>query len=219
MTARYAVYFVPRPETPLGAFGTRWLECHEGLADRALQRRVTAKPRRYGFHATLKAPFRLAEHRSPDLLSKAIAAFAETRPAPSPLPLTLRPISGFLALVPAEAAPEIEGLAQACVEAFEPFRAPLSEAELARRRAGGLSPRQDALLRRWGYPYVEEEFRFHMTLTDRLTEEERQQVEPPLAAALAPLLERPLEIDALALVCQDAPDLDFMLLKRFPLLP
>ncbi len=219
MPARYAVYFVPRRETPLGSFGARWLAGDGDLAglDPSLHRRITAKPRGYGYHATLKAPFRLAGRQTEEALIEALVSFADARPSPRPFDLALRDISGFLALVPAGAAADVAALAQACVEAFEPFRAAPSDEELARRRAGGLTERQEANLLRWGYPYVAEDFRFHMTLTDRLTQEERQAVEPVLAGLVQPLIETPLKIDAISLVKQDEPQADFAALRRFAL--
>ena len=220
MPARYALFFVPRPETALAAFGKAWLEADDlgvEVLDPALHRRVTATPRRYGFHATLKAPFRLAAGQTSTALREAVVAFAQTQPAPAPLPLALRPLSGFLALVPAHDAPDVAALAQACVEAFEAFRAPLNEAELQRRRASRLTERQDSYLQRWGYPYVAEEFRFHMTLTDRLSEEESSLVEPALSSLVSPLIREPLRIDAVALVHQEDAESVFTVVERFSL--
>lgn len=220
MPARYALFFVPRPETALAAFGKAWLEADDlgaGSLDPALHRRITATPRRYGFHATLKAPFRLAEGQTPTALNEAIATFAQAQPAPAPLPLALRPLGGFLALVPAQDTPDVSALAQACVEAFEPFRAPLTEAELQRRRASQLTERQDSYLQRWGYPYVAEEFRFHMTLTDRLSDEEKSLVEPTLSRLVSPLIREPLRIDAVALVHQENAESVFTVVERFSL--
>lgn len=218
--ARYAIYFAPKPGSPLAGFGDRWLNPRdqgEALLDLAWQRRITATARRYGFHATLKAPFHLAEGRTADELGEALARFAARQGVPAAPPLALRPLSGFLALVPSAPAPEVAALAQACVEAFEPFRAPPAEAELARRRAAGLTPRQEANLLRWGYPYVAEDFRFHMTLTARLVGEELARVEAALVPAVAPLCQDPLVIDALALFRQGSPGEDFVMLDRFPL--
>ena len=218
--ARYAIYFAPKAGTPLAAFGARWLHPRddgETLLDPALQRRITSAPRRYGFHATLKAPFRLADGCAPDALCDALASFAAARTRPAAPPLALRRLSGFLALMPSAEAPEVAALAQACVEAFEPYRAPLTAAELARRRAAGLTPRQDAHLVRWGYPYVAEDFRFHMTLSERLSGDDLARVEAALAPAVAPLCEDPLEIDALALFRLESAEHAFALVERCPL--
>ena len=75
-------------------------------------------------------------------------------------------IGGFVAIVPATPSPGLDELAADCVTGFERFRLPMTAQERSRRLAAGLSQHQTANLERWGYPYVFEEFRFHMTLTD-----------------------------------------------------
>lgn len=54
---------------------------------------------------------------------------------------------------------------------FDGFRAPLSLDERDRRLAAGLSGRQIGNLDKWGYPYVLEDFRFHMSLTGKVRDE------------------------------------------------
>src|SRR5690606_25376449 len=123
--------------------------------------------RHYGFHATLKAPFRLAPGVSPERLRAAVADFAARRPAFAVPAMKVSAIGGFLAVTLATPSPAMQALADAAVAELDAFRAPPTEAEIARRLQGGLTSQQEALLRRWGYPYVFEEFRFHMTLTGR----------------------------------------------------
>jgi hypothetical protein len=144
------------------------------------------------------------------MLAKQLGAFA------APL-LCLARISGFWALVLSENCPAMDRLAAACVEDLDHFRAPAPEAELVRRRLAGLSPRQEALLQRWGYPYVMEEFRFHLTLTARLHGEEGETVGSTLAALVAPLCREPLWIDALCLFHQESRDAPFRVVRRYPL--
>ena len=91
-------------------------------------------------------------------------------------------------------------MAAQVVTHFDPFRAPASDAELARRRASGLSPNQEAMLTRWGYPYVMQDFRFHVTLTGRVTAQDSAVLQGVLAPILQPLLPDPLQISQLALV-------------------
>ncbi|MEN9060138.1 DUF1045 domain-containing protein [Ponticoccus litoralis] len=168
--ARFAVYYLP-PEGALSSFGARWLGW-DVLTGRAAPHwpepgleAVTQTPRKYGFHATLKPPFRLAEGQTPEALDKAVAAMA-ARCAPAPAEgLEVARLGSFLALVPQGDTAQIARIAATCVEALDEFRAPATEAELARRRAARLTPEQEALLSRWGYPYVMQAFRFHMTLT------------------------------------------------------
>jgi 2'-5' RNA ligase len=175
---------------------------------------ITRSPRHYGFHGTLKAPFALAAGMSPAALDEAADAFARGR-APFEVRLEVGSLDGFIALVPAASAPALDALAADCVEAFDRFRAPLAEAELARRRAAGLTPRQDRNLRRYGYPYVLDDFRFHMTLTERLQAPEHDRVLALLAERAAPICAGQLSIAALALFEQPSRDAPFVLRRRF----
>lgn len=227
MIRRYAIYFAPPPESTLAELGAELLgrdpETGEARPQPRLDgldpdrfRAITEDARHYGFHATLKAPFPLAEGVSGDALHGAAAAFAAGRaPAAGPA-LTLASIGGFLALVPSAAAPAVNALADACVEAFDRFRAPLTATELERRRRSPLTPAQDRHLERWGYPYVFDEFRFHMTLTARLTDTaEHDRVRAVLAERTAPVCRDPLRIDAIAVFEQDRRDAPFRITGRY----
>ncbi|KMO35416.1 phosphonate metabolism protein [Methylobacterium tarhaniae] len=207
-TTRYALYFTPKPGSDLARFGNAVLgyDNHtgteiprpDGLADLA---GVTGSPRLYGFHATLKAPMRLApDTTGADLLEAAAALAADHPPVPVG-PLRVATLGAFTALIPQAPPPELGLFAAECVAAFEPFRAPLTEAETARRKPERLSPRGRALLARWGYPHVFEEFRFHMTLTDALPEEARASWRERLAEAYG--AGAPLRLDALSVLRQD----------------
>lgn len=181
MSARYAIYYAPAPEDPFWTRASAWLgrDAARGVdlpqpavagvaaADFAA---LTADPRHYGFHATLKAPFALAGGCTVADLLRAAEAFAAAR-APFETALSPQALGRFLALRPLAPCPHIQRLHEDAVRAFEPLRAALSEADLARRRAAALSAEQDALLLRWGYPYVFEHFRFHMTLTGSLPDD------------------------------------------------
>jgi putative phosphonate metabolism protein len=178
---RYAVYFAPEPASALWDFGSAAIGYDAATGrDVALVppdgwsevdwRSATEDPRRYGFHATLKAPFRLADGQDEAALLRALDGFANGH-ATAPLGgLKVAALGRFIALVPSGNPEPVGTLAFAAVTAFEPFRAPLSDAERARRLAGGLSERQAALLEQFGYPYVAEQFRFHMTLSGPLPE-------------------------------------------------
>ncbi len=195
MAERCAVYFAPPPGSALADFAAAWF----GRTD---NREITASPRYYGFHATLKPPFRFVDGHGRADLEAALADFAATQPIVEVGHLEVGDLSGFLALVPVQAPQALGDLAMACVERFDRFRAVPSPAELARRRAKPLTPRQDELLERWGYPYVAEQFRFHMTLTQKLPETERARWKAELKALAAPVLVQPLVIDSLALFRQ-----------------
>jgi putative phosphonate metabolism protein len=222
---RSAVYVAPAPGSALEAFGCGWLgRALDGSPltqpavpgiDPARLLEITSSPRHYGFHGTLKAPFALAAGKSADALGEAVEAFARGREA-FEITLEVGSLGGFIAFVPAASSASLDALAADCVEAFDGFRAPLDEAEIARRRASGLSPRQDRHLLRYGYPYVLDDFRFHMTLTERLQPPERDGVLALLAARAAPICAKPLTIDAIAIFEQPSREAPFTLRRRFP---
>jgi putative phosphonate metabolism protein len=225
---RYAIYYAPAPDGALGRFGRSWLGydaetgtpmAQPALAGIATHRlaEITAEPRRYGFHATLKPPFSLAPGRTGTGLATALAAFAARQEAVLAPPLALAAISGFWALVPSLPCPPLARLAAACVRHFDPFRAPPAEGELTRRRRAGLSPAQETLLAEWGYPYVMDEFRFHLTLSERLAGDEASRIGAILSERVAPLCRAPLTIDALALFHQPSRGENFRLVCRYRL--
>jgi putative phosphonate metabolism protein len=227
-SSRYAVYWAPPADGALWRFGARWLgrdpatgaETPPGdgaTADAAWLQDVTAEPRRYGLHATLKPPFRLAADRArPGLVDALTSLAARTAPVAGPA-LALRRIGRFLALVPSGPAAAIEALAARLVEQLDPFRAPAGAAELTKRRAHGLTAAQEANLARWGYPYVMAEFRFHVTLSGSLEPASLDRLETLLAPLVVPFTTAPLAIDELALFEQATADAPFRLTQRFPL--
>jgi len=208
---RYAVYFTP-PEGAFSAFGTSWLGwdatrgaavAHPDMAGLPVAE-ITETPRKYGLHATMKPPFRLAEGQDEAALRAAFAQFcAQAQPVLLD-GLAVTALGRFLALMPEGDTAALDALAAETVRAFEPFRAPLSAAELARRRAGGLSPDEETRLMDWGYPHVMAGFRFHITLTGKRPESELPALRDILAAQVLPLLPRPYPIDALSLMGEDA---------------
>lgn len=226
MTERFAVYYAPAIESALWARAAAWLgrdaatgaeQPAGGGQDAERIFAVTQSARRYGFHATLKAPMALAEGFSRAALEAAVAAFAERTAAVRIEKLVLRSLGGFLALVPGVQDDALTGFAQAVVEAFEPFRAPMSEKDRAKRTASGLTARQADYLDRFGYPYVGEEFRFHMTLTDRLKAEDAAVVTDAAEKFFADFTGRPLAVDRLVLFHEAAPGAPFTRLASFAL--
>jgi hypothetical protein len=172
-------------------------------------------PARYGFHATLKPPFALAAGADERGLETALEAFVAARKAAAMPALSVQPLHGFLALRPEGDASVLHRLADDCVEAFDAFRRPASEAELGMRRAGGLSPAQEANLERWGYPYVFGEYRFHMTLTERLDDAARARLEAILTARFASALAAPRRLSSIALFVEPGAGRPFTLRRRF----
>ncbi|MCC0809280.1 DUF1045 domain-containing protein [Methylobacterium sp. W2] len=214
--ARYALYFTPAPGSALAAFGDAILGAGPAPGPDALRAILagnTAEPRIYGFHATLKAPMRLASGATEaDLLHAAEALAAHRSPLPVG-PLRVAALGDFIALVPETPPPSLGLFAAECVCGLDPLRAPLTPPERARRRPERLDPRSRALLERWGYPHVFETFRFHMTLTGRLATEDCATALPLLAEAAAGLPD--LVIDAASVVVQDG-TAPFRLLRRLP---
>ena len=208
MIKRYALYFAPA-DAGLWRAGSDWLGRDAATGRPTGQPAIaglaaaTAAPRRYGFHATLKAPFRLAEGATPRDLHASLAALAGEL-APVPLPgLAVTRLGRFLALCPTPEAPGLAELAARVVRHFEPFRAPLNAAEIARRQPDRLSPRQAELLHAFGYPFVFEEFRFHMSLTGDLAPEDLARLEPLAQAFFVPHLQGPVALDRLCLFGED----------------
>lgn len=198
---RYALYFAPQR----GLFAdtaAQWLGRAGGAIHPDLWP-LTASARRYGFHATLKAPFRLADGTDMAALITAMAEFAASQPAFWIDGLQLANLDGFLALIPTGDTATLDSFAANVVRDFDHFRAPLTPADVARRNPAHLSPRQRRLLDQWGYPHVLEEFQFHMTLTDRLTPEQAQWVQPLAQASFADFLHEPVKIDALTLFVEE----------------
>jgi putative phosphonate metabolism protein len=226
---RYAIYFVPAANSALYRFGAAALgyDCFTG-ADVAMPdalpvgdaawRELTAAPRRYGFHATLKAPFRLAAESDEPALMRAFEDFTHavaTVPAIAPV---VRLLERFIAVVPEYRNGDLDRLAAACVRDFDRFRVPLSDADRARRHAAGLSARQAENLERWGYPYVFDDFRFHMTLTGALAPD----LQGPLLAWLGDAFARrcgheAVQVDRIALMRQDHADARFAVLRVAPI--
>jgi putative phosphonate metabolism protein len=179
---RYAIYFVPGTDSELYRFGASVLgyDCYTGRdialidgADASSWSEFVREPRIYGFHATLKAPFYLAKGSNEADLERAVLDFAADQPAVLVGELAVRELGSFIALVPKAPRPLLDRLAQACVREFDRFREPMSSSERKRRLAADLNARQIENLERWGYPYVLEDFRFHMTLTGSLPLPER----------------------------------------------
>ncbi len=192
LSLRVALYWAPGLDDRLRLAGDRWLgrDAETGAfvsqPDLAGIAAFTAAPRVYGFHATLRAPMRLAT---------SYAAFRDTAAriaggcAPFMLPaLKVAPISGFLALVLQAPCPALHDLADRCVLNTEPHRLAASPAELARRRAAGLSAEETVMLDRFGYPYVMRCWQFHMTLSCRLADADMRRILPLAEAHFASVL-------------------------------
>lgn len=223
---RYAIYYTPTDA--LADFGAAWLgwdiERGENTSHPAINgltsdkiSTITQTPRRYGFHATLKPPFLLAPETTEVALINDLGVLAADQ---SEVLLTgglrLATLHGFPALIPAAPSGALIALAARLVQELDHHRAPLSAKDRARRNPERLTDQQRNYLDRWGYPWVMDEFRFHMTLGDRLSESDGKHVIEALQPVVSPLLPDPYPIDAVTLAGEDR-DGYFHQIARFPL--
>ena len=190
---RFAIYFAPREHSAWARFGSRAL---------------VGEARRYGFHATLKAPFRLADGARIEDLVAELDDWCATLEAFVLPALQVAKLEDFFALLPLAAEPRLNAIADECVRRFERYRAPLDALELARRLVKPLSARQRELLERWGYPHVFDQFRFHLSLTGALPPRVRPRFAPPPV---------PLRFDSICVFEEGKPGADLRILHRSPL--
>lgn len=226
--SRFAIYFTAPPASALARFGAGVLgyDCDRGEGVELLglsgipseeHAAAAIEPQRYGFHATLKAPFSLRTGTSPERFDRAIQEFAARTPAVALGRLRLARIGAFLTLRTADEPAALKAFAAECVTAFDDFRAPLSAADRERRLKSPLTPHQIELLDRWGYPYVLDQFRFHMTLAGPLPPDRIAVWTDALGAAFAPLAAQAVTLDAVSLVRQDNRAGAFRVISRHPL--
>jgi len=219
MPARYAVYWAPEESHPLWSAGCDWL----GSDLEAAARAHTDQPRRYGFHATLKPPCRLAEGTTEGEFLDAVHALARTPKFAMP-PLVVGWLGGFLALRPGEPVAlshPLRRMADCCVADLDRYRRPVGPAELAQRlEQQGLDAAQRELTQRWGYPHVFDHWRFHMTLTRQLGSidiHERDRLAHEAATHFSHALAQPLEFASLCVFVEPVPQANFVLAHRFAL--
>jgi putative phosphonate metabolism protein len=225
---RYAIYYAPARDSLLHCFGAQllgydaWTGETLSFPDFATQAapdwlELTQDPRKYGFHATLKAPMPLAYGSTEAELLAACSAFAEKPRAIPVITPIVNAISGFIAVVPSARSSELEQLAADCVIELDVFRRPMTSEDRARRNPSGLTPRQRELLDLWGYPYVMEEFRFHMTMTGRLDAARRPPILAMLQRRFSDLDVPQLTIDRIALFRQDDTSSRFRIMSQWRL--
>lgn len=227
-STRYAVYYVPPRDSALSDFGKQWLGLDiesgdklkvasiDGVSNERLETLI-APPRLYGFHATLKPPFSLSAHTSLAGLLTATKLFAKGIKAFEIPPLELAFIGKFLALSPESSSVQLESMAGACVRALEGFRARRTEKELAQYRQSKLTVHQEQMLDNWGYPYILEEFRFHMTLTDRIDDaQERNALMKAAANRSKDIVGKPVQVSEIAVCTQPTSSAPTRIVQRIP---
>ena len=204
--SRYAIYYIP--ELPLFQIGSDWLGWNSITGQEttlsADHRRITDRPRKYGFHATVKPPFSLASNSTQGDLQDAFQTFCASVSPATGSTLKISRLGRFLAMTQDVQSNEVTELAASTVSHFDKFRAPLSDQDIAKRRQRRLTPQQDALMLRWGYPYVMQEFKFHMTLTGPLAPNEIDAIEHDANTRFQEFIGQPLKIASLALLGEDS---------------
>jgi len=224
--SRYAVYYAPAVNSALAGFGASWLGWDaetghtaphpDGASLPVPIAELTATPRKYGLHGTLKPPFKLSEGCTVADLDAALSKLARQQSAFEIPHISLHAISSFLVISPTENSASLARLAKSCVCDLDVFRADPSAAELKRRRVANLTDSQEHNLVRWGYPYVLNDFRFHLTLTGRLAPAHIKPVAAHLQGKLSQTLAAPLPIREICLLREDV-DGNFHIIKRYPL--
>ncbi len=225
---RYSIHFTPPAHDPLVLAAGQWLgrnafsgEATEPPSIRGLDLPDiafhTALPRRTGFQAMLKAPFRPAAGVTEQRLLRHLMRFAGNQTPFALQRLEVARLGNFFGLAPISPCAAMQFLAACVVQEFDSFRAPPTETELERSDPGDLSAAQLANLYRWGYPYVMEEFRFHMPLTGPLSPADIPRLEPPLRTYFNPLLEREIDVANLALFIEEEAGAPLMVHSLHPL--
>jgi putative phosphonate metabolism protein len=225
-TSRYALYFSPGEDTSLAQLGGNWLGRDTTTDKSALPQlpeeiissewfRVTESARRYGFHATLKPPFKLAEGTSVNDLRLALRSFATRKVSFLAPHLIVGRVGHFLALILSESSRALCDLADDCVRDFDHFRAPATDAEMNRRTQDSMTARELENLLRWGYPYVFDTWKFHMTLTCSLESDLLAVFHRHLQERFREGCNHPLRIDSICLYEEPAAGMPFRLLERF----
>ena len=221
MPHRHAIFACPPRDDPLTALAARWLGRHAWSGEATTQPSVagigeaTAFPRRYGFHATIVAPFRPAPGVAARDVDARLDAFCATE-APIPLPLRVERLGAFLALVPAGPSAALDAMEARAVRHFHALRAEPGAEEIARRRPERLTARQREHLARWHYPYVLDEFRYHMTLTGPVPDGEAPGLREAIERHFPADILAAHALDGLARYDEPAPDSPFLVAHRAP---
>lgn len=228
--SRYGIYFAPGLGAPLHSVGSRWLGRDAATCESLNPRlpdglghdewlRATESPRRYGLHATLKPPFRLAEDVTFEDLQAELDSFASRHDCFEAPALRVGTLGRFLALTLSEPSEKFSNLASASVSQFDRFRAPATEQDLAHRLHDSLSAREREHVLRWGYPYVFDTWKFHISLTGSLPPQSLPPLERVLRHHFAPACEQPLLVDSVCIFREPSPGAPFCIVDRAFLRP
>ena len=227
-TPRFAIYFAPEIDSKLHSIGSQWLG-RDSSSGKSLKQpyikgissnyfcSVTKTPRRYGFHATLKAPFRLNEDFTlMDLCSQIqrLSALSKT----FYIKLKVRKFGNFIALMMDPTERKMQNLASKLVENLDYFRAPLHKEEIDKRRMSALTTSEDENLLNWGYPYVFNDFRFHITLTEKIQcKSDRESIISAASSHFSGSLENTIKVSSISLFVQENSEANFLQIQQFAL--
>ncbi len=220
MHYRYAIYFIPEKNSILYRLGSALLG-YDIYAGKSVEKPSIALPsgisaqelvagvQHYGLHATVVAPFFLNETSEKELVHSVNYFCQSNQPVIFPR-VKVHLHQGFMAVCPAEtenteqtAYTPMQALAAKAVRFFYPLRKAPSDAEINSRLGAGLSTRQMEYLKRWNYPYVFEEYSFHITLTGMVNENDVPCLNTVLYNYLEEALAEPLIIDRLCICRQE----------------
>jgi hypothetical protein len=224
--SRYGIYYAPPKEHSLAKFSASWLGWDanvgfpinfsklQGLRYKLSE--ITKKPRKYGFHGTLKPPFALKEGKNPEELLHDVSNFSKTIRGFEIPKIKLQNLDGFIAIVPEKPCPKLQDLARKCVLEFDYFREIETFEQVQKRRILGLTQSQENNLIKWGYPFVLEDFNFHLTLSGRLQPDCLNNIMSVLSTELDEVLKLPLRINELCVVGEIPITGYFQIIHRFP---
>ena len=225
---RFAIYYAPKHLSTLHVLGSHWIgrdassgaELNQPIVPGVNATRLaylTDSARHYGFHATLKAPFYLKAGETRQELESTITKTCASL-TPFTMQLAIKSLDGFFALMSTSANLKIHELADTLVRELDIFRSPSTRAEIERRRIKKLNAAQDKNLLRWGYPFVFSEFRFHMTLTSKITcAKEREALRLAIQSHFLSALGKDILLDEICLFYQADTRSKFQLAKQFKL--
>ena len=220
---RYAIYYIPSNDL-LYKLGSSWLGWDTVLRQPVSQpeisnniniEKITETPRKYGLHATIKAPFRLADGVSVSELERQLRNLCLSL-KPIEFSLEVSELNGFFALTPTVKNTELRKLHSKVVRELDYFRAQPTKEEIIKRRENQLTSEQDQNLIKWGYPYIFEDFYFHITLTGKIPEDYRNKVKDEIENFFQPVLQQKINLSELALV-GEAKDGNFYVIRQMPL--
>ncbi len=225
--SRYAIYYVPPESDHLTKFAASWFgwDVYQGIRVNYSElsnlnydiKEITKKPCKYGLHGTLKAPFSLAKDRTIDELRLSLSRLSSSIKKFEIPFISLRKISGFIAIVPTTQNKKLNFLAKKCLQELDCFREVESLEILNKRRSVELSSSMKQNLLKWGYPYVLNDFQFHLTMTSKLAPKVSENVFSVLSSELSSVLNSPLVISKICLFGESKIHGKFKVIEEFSL--